>query len=75
MVGRDLFRKNEKRFWQIMGTTKPFGGLHVIAIEDIFQMVPVRDNYIFKDNPFKHDLHAVNLWKDYSYIFSLMEIM
>ena len=40
-----LFKKSEKRLRQIMGTTKPFGGLHVIAIGDFFQMAPVKDSY------------------------------
>ena len=75
MVGRDLFKKSEKRLQQIMGTTKPFGGLHVIAIGDFFQMAPVRDSYIFKDDPSRYGPLAVNLWKDYFHIYSLLEIM
>ena len=68
MVGRDLFKKSEKRLQQIMGTTKPFGGLHVIAI-DFFKMAPVRDSYIFKDEPSRYGPLAVNLWKDYFHIY------
>ena len=75
MVGRDLFKKSEKRLRQIMGTTKPFGGLHVIAIGDFFQMAPVKDSYIFKDEPSRYGPLAVNLWKDYFHIYSLLEIM
>ena len=56
-----------------MGTTKPFGGLHVLAIGDFFQMAPVMDSYIFKDD-YIGPL-AINLWTTHFYISSFIEIM
>ena len=38
-------------------------------------MAPVRDSYIFKDEPSRYGPLAVNLWKDYFHIYSLLEIM
>ena len=50
MVGRRLWNKADQRLKEIFGTNKDFGGLHVIAAGDFFQMAPVRDCYIFKDD-------------------------
>ena len=58
-----------------MGTTKPFGGLHVLAIGDFFQMALVMDSYIFKDDHINYGPLAINLWTTHFYIFSLTEIM
>ena len=75
MVGRELFKKSEKRLREIMGTTKPFGGLHVLAVGDFFQMAPVMDSYIFKDDYINYGPLAINLWTTHFYIYSLTEIM
>ena len=48
MVGRRLWNKGNQRLKEIFGTKKDFGGLHVIAVGDFFQMAPVRDCYVFK---------------------------
>ena len=37
-----------------MGTTKVFGGLHIIVIGDFYQLSPVMDSYTFKDNPYNY---------------------
>ena len=50
MVGRDLFNKSEYRPREIFATGKTFGNLHVIVVGDFFQMTPVRDPYVFKDD-------------------------
>ena len=75
MVGRELFKKSEKRLQEIMGTTKPFGGLHVLAIGDFFQMAPVINSYIFKDDYISYGPLAISLWTTHFYIYSLTEIM
>ena len=62
MVGRELFKESEKRLQEIMGTTKPFEGLHVLAIGDFFHMAPVMDSYIFKDDHISYGPLAINLW-------------
>ena len=43
MVGRQLWNKADQRLKEIFGTKKDFGGLHVIAGGDFFQMAPVRE--------------------------------
>ena len=75
MVGRERFKKSEKRLQEIMETTKPFGGLHVLAIDDFFQMALVMDSYIFKDDHISYGPLAFNLWTTHFYIYSLTEIM
>ena len=58
-----------------MGTTKPFGALHVLAIGDFFQMALVMDSYIFKDDYISYRPLAINLWTTHFYIFSLIDSM
>ena len=58
-----------------MKTTKPFGGLHVLAIGDFLQMAPVMDSYIFKDDHTTYGPLAINLWTTHFYIYSLTLIM
>ena len=43
MVGYELFKKLEQRLWEIMGSPKPFGNLHITAIGDFYQLAPVQD--------------------------------
>ena len=77
MIGRGLFKKVNQRLQQIFGTTKVFGGLHVIAIGDFYQMAPVHDTYIFSDNYNcdSTEVLAPNLWQSHFEIYSLTEIM
>ena len=87
MVGRELFNKSEYRLKEIFGTGKTFGNLYVIVVGDFFQMAPVRNSYVFKDDFKDYGLLCTNLWKDYThththtyiyiyiYIYILTEIM
>ena len=75
MVGRELFDKSECRLREIFGTGNTFGGLHVIVVGDFFQMAPVRDSYVFKDDFKDYGSLSPNLWKDHFYIYALTEIM
>ena len=45
-----------------MGTTKPLGGLHVLAIGDFFQVALVMNSYIFKDDHISYGPLAIYLW-------------
>ena len=48
MVGSTLSEYRNTRLQEIFDCKKPFGGKHVIAIGDFYQMKPVMDGYIFK---------------------------
>ena len=43
-----MFRFVNLRLQQIMGTRKVFGGVHLIAVGDLFQLKPVFDQWIFR---------------------------
>ena len=58
-----------------MRTMKVFDGLHIIVIGDFYQLPPVMDSYIFKDDPYNYGPLATNLWTTYFWIFSLTKIM
>ena len=75
MVGRRLWKKSDSRLKEIFGTKKPFGGLHVIAVGDFFQMAPVRDSYVFKDDDEDYGPLSTNLWTSLMYVYTLTEIM
>ena len=49
MVGRCLWNKGDQRLKEIFGIKEDFGGMHVIVVGDFYQMAPVRDSYVFKD--------------------------
>ena len=48
MVGCCIFNKIDQcLLHEIFGCKKVFGGHHVVAIGDFYQMKPVKDTYIF----------------------------
>lgn len=60
----------------IKGSSKPFGGVSIIAVGDLFQLPPVMDSYIFKDmNHSEYAILAPNLWNELFKMFELDEIM
>ena len=51
MVGNTMFNVQiYNRLKDIKGSSLPFGGVSIVAIGDQFQLQPVMDGYIFKDN-------------------------
>ena len=48
MVGYKLFKKIEKQLRDIMGSSTPFGNLHVIVIGDFYQLPAVEDTPLYK---------------------------
>ena len=75
MVSRCLWNKGNQRLKEIFGTKKDFGGLHVIAVGGFFQMAPVRDCYVFKDDERGYGPLATNLWTKHMQVYTLTEIM
>lgn len=60
---------------KIKGFSKPFGGISIIAIGDLFQLKPVLDSWIFNDLNIDYGPLVSNLWKDHFSLFELDEIM
>ena len=75
MVGNKLFHYVHKRLQEITTRPLPFGGISVIAVGDLFQLIPVMDNYIFSNLKDGYGTLAVNLWVDYFSMYELTEIM
>lgn len=75
MVGKGMLRFIDQRLQHIMGSTKVFGGVSVIAVGDLFQLSPVYDGWIFKDLDKSYGPLATILWKEYFQSYELTEIM
>ena len=75
MVGCHIFNKIDQCLQKIFGCKKVFGGCHVVAIGDFYQMKPVKDTYIFKNPDSSYSALATNTWTDHFKIFTLVEIM
>ena len=75
MVGSTLSECGNTRLQEIFDCKKPFGGEHVIAIGDFYQMKPVMDGYIFKNSGKHYTALAPNVWCDNFKIYSLTEIL
>jgi len=75
MVGSNMFSFIDQRLRQICGLDKPFGGISVLLVGDMFQLRPVMDKWVFEttDNPYS--TLAPNLWIDIVSFFELTTIM
>ena len=50
MVGIRLMNFINKRFQEIFGSSKDFGGLQPLFVGDLIQLRPVCDDWIFKNS-------------------------
>ena len=75
MVGSGMFNFLNSRLQQIMGTNKPFGGISIISVGDLFQLKPVFDKWIFENSLTNYSIFASNIWKHHFTLFELTEIM
>ena len=75
MVGCHIFNKIDQCLLEIFGHKKEFGGCHVVAIGDFYQIKPVKDTYILKNPDSGYSALATNTWTDHFKIFTLVEIM
>lgn len=78
MVGKRMFNFINLRLQEIMGCTRPFGGVSVIVFGDLFQLKPVMDSWLFApgyNNGTELELLGPNIWQDLFSLFELVEIM
>ncbi|KAK3087854.1 hypothetical protein FSP39_011503 [Pinctada imbricata] len=75
MVGGKMLSFIDCRLKQLTATNKPFGGISIIAVGDLFQLQPVGDSWIFTDLSDGPQVLATNLWKEHFTIFELTQIM
>ena len=75
MVGTNTLTFLDTRLQQLTGTKASFGGLSIIAVADLYQLMPVCDKWIFSDPSKSASALAYNLWKDYFRLYELVDIM
>ena len=75
MVGSGMFTFLNLRLQQIMGTPKPFGGVNLITVGDLFQSKPVFDKSIFENSESAYSALATNIWQEHFKMYELSEIM
>lgn len=75
MVGNKMFNFINMRLQEIFTNGKPFGGISIIAIGDLYQLKPVFDGWIFEDLVEGYGPRAQNLWCDLFKMFELFEFM
>jgi len=81
MVGHRMLSFIDQRLQEIHNNRLPFGGTSVIAFDDLYQLPPVMDGFVFVDlsASASHVTHynalAPNLWKENFTKFELTTIM
>ena len=75
MVGSGMLTFVHKRLQEIMGSARDFGGISVIFVGDLFQLKPVCDAFIFKNNCAGYAPLATNLWQQNAKMFELTTVM
>ena len=78
MVGNSMFTVQlNNRLKDLKGSKEDFGGVSIITLDDLFQLEPVMDGYIFTDVQCltSYNILAPILWKRYFRMFELDEIM
>ena len=76
MVGKKLFNFINLRLQELTGSVKPFGGVSVLAVGDLFQLKPVMDSWLFSNsNSSQLSSIGLNLWVELFSFFELTDIM
>ncbi|XP_060603693.1 uncharacterized protein LOC132756597 [Ruditapes philippinarum] len=75
MVSNTMMSFINQRLQELKGTRKPFGGVSIIAVGDLFQLKPINGGWIFND--LSHDAASLsmNLWKELFVMYELSEVM
>ena len=75
MVGSGMLIFVHKCLQEIMGSARDFGGISVIFVGYLFQLKPVCDSFIFKNNTTGYAPLATNLWQQNAKMFELTTVM
>ena len=75
MCGTNLFNFINMRLQEIMGSSKLFGGVSILAIGDLYQLKPVKDNSVFVDSNEAYGYLAPNVWTENFKMYELTKIM
>jgi hypothetical protein len=75
MVGYRMFNIIHQRLMEVMQIGKPFGGVSIIAVGDLYQLPPVFDTYVFRQPKSGFMPLATNMWTDLFQLFELKCIM
>ncbi len=75
MVGNKMLTFIDQRLQQLTGTKRLFGGISIIAVGDLYQLMPVGDSWIFNDLTMCAASLAPNLWKENFEMYELVDIM
>lgn len=75
LIGTGMFGLINKRLQEIMRSTKPFGGLHVIVVGDLFQLPPVGDAWIFNNPSIGLAALHPNLFSMHFRMYELTQVM
>ena len=75
MVSNSMLNFIDQRLQELKGTRKPFGGVSIIAVGDLYQLKPVSGDWIFNNSKKGAESLSLNLWKEYFTMFELTEIM
>ncbi|XP_060603545.1 uncharacterized protein LOC132756482 [Ruditapes philippinarum] len=75
MVSNTMMSFINQRLQELKGTRKPFGGVSIIAVGDLFQLKPVNGDWIFNDLSRDAASLSMNLWKELFLIYELSEVM
>ena len=61
---------------KIKGNKKPFGGVHVILVGDLFQLKPVFGSWVFKNSDtLASEALSPNLWREHFTVYELTKVM
>ena len=75
MVGSGMLTFVYKQLQEVMGSARDFGGISVIFVGNLFQLKPVCDSFIFKNNCAGYAHLASNLWQQNTMMFELTTVM
>ena len=61
LVGNTMLQSTNARLQEIKKNTKPFGGVHMLVLGDLYQLRPVKDKWIFQNLNDNYGPLATNL--------------